>query len=119
MEEIDYVFNINDCWTDDVDYIDDSIDDLELENIEIGERVPVLHQDIFNLRYLTEEMQEQAYEMADEYSEDYLKDLTTEKAKELETLIINWLDKNVNQPNFFNVKNEKEISVQEFRERFL
>lgn len=115
----DYVFNVNDYWTDDVDYIDDSIDDLELENIEVGERVPVLHRDIFNLRYLTEEMQEQAYEMADEYAEDYLNDITTEKAKELELLILDWLDKNINQPNFYNVKNEKEISVKEFRERFL
>lgn len=115
----DYVFNVNDCWTDDADYIDDSIDDLELENIGVGERVPVLHRDIFNLRYLTEEMQEQAYEMADEYAEDYLNDLSTEKAKELEVLILDWLNKNVQQPNFYNVKNEKEISVKEFRERFL
>ena len=115
----DYVFNVNDYWTDDVDYVDDSIDDLELENIEIGERVPVLHRDIFNLRYLTEEMQEQAYEIAYDYADDYLKDLTAEKAKELDVLILDWLDKNVQEPNFFNVKNEKEITVKEFRERFL
>ena len=118
----DYVFNINDTWTDDVDYVEHLMEELEYnltDTIEIGEKVPVLHKDIFNLRYLTEEMQEQAYEIADEYAEDYLNDLTTEKAKELESLILDWLNKNIKQPNFFNVKNEKEITIKEFRERFL
>ena len=122
MEEIDYVFNINDYWTDDVDYIEHLIEELEYtatDTIEIGGKVPVLHRDIFNLRYLIEEMRDDAYEIADEYSEDYLKDLTTEKAKELECLIVDWLDTNIEQPNFFTVKNEKEITVEEFRRRFL
>lgn len=122
MNKIDYVFNTNDTWTDDVDYVEHFIEELEFnltDTIEIGEKVPVLHKDIFNLRYLTEEMQEQAYEMADEYAEDYLSDLTYSKAEELEDLILLWLNKNIKQPNFFNVKNEKEITVKEFRERFL
>lgn len=122
MNEIDYVFNINDYWYDDVDYVEHFLDELEYspdDAIEIGEKVPVLHRDIFNLRHLIEEMQDYAYDIADEYSYDYLKDLTAEKAKELEVIILGWLDKNINQPNFFNVKNEKEITVQEFRERFL
>ena len=122
MNKIDYVFNINDTWTDDVDYIEHFIEELEFnltDTIGIGERVQILHKDIFNLRYLTEEMQDQAYEMADEYSEDYLSELTFGKADELEELILLWLNKNVKQPNFFNVKNEKEITIKEFRERFL
>lgn len=122
MNKINYVFIINNTWTDEVDYVEHFIEELEYnlnDTIEIGESVPVLHKDIFNLRYLKEEMQDNAYDIADEYSEDYLKDLTTEKAKELEVLILDWLDKNVKQPNFFTVKNEKEISVKEFRERFL
>ena len=122
MTEIDYVFNINDYWTDDVDYIEHLIEELEYtatDTIEIGGKVPVLHRDIFNLRYLTEEMRDDAYEIADEYSEDYLKDLTAEKAKELESLILDWLDTNIEQPNFYNIKNEKEITVEEFRRRFL
>ena len=122
MNKIDYVFNINDTWTDDVDHVEHYINELEFspeDTIEIGERVTVLHKDIFNLRDLIEDMQDNAYEMADEYAEDYLKDLTTEKAKELEDLILQWLNKNVKQPNFFNVKNEKEITIKEFRERFL
>ncbi len=122
MEEAHYVFNINDTWTDDVDYIEHLIEELEInpeDTIEIAEKVPVLHKNIFNLRYLTEEMQDNAYEIADEYSEDYLKDLTAEKAKELECLIVDWLDANIEQPNFFTVKNEKQITVEEFRRRFL
>ena len=122
MNKIDYVFNINDTWTDDVDYIEHFIEELEFnltDTIGIGERVQILHKDIFNLRYLTEEMQDQAYEMADEYSEDYLSELTFGKADELEELILLWLNKNIKQPNFFSVKNEKEITIKEFRERFL
>lgn len=118
----DYVFNINDYWTNDVDYVEHFLEELEYnfeDTIEIGERVTVLHKDIFNLRYLKEEMQDASYEIADEYADDYLKDLTTEKAKELESLILNWLNENIEQPNFFNVKNEKEITTKEFRERFL
>lgn len=122
MNEIDYVFNINDYWYDDVDYVEHFLDEHQFspeDTIEIGEKVPVLHRDIFNLRYLIEEMQDCAYEIADEYSEDYLKDLTTEKADELQTLILNWLNTNINQPNFFTVKCEKEITVQEFRDKFI
>ena len=118
----DYVFNVNDYWTDDVDYVEHFLEELEYnstDKFEVGERVPVLHRDIFNLRYLTEEMQEQAYEIAYDYADDYLKDLTAEKAKELESLILDWLNKNIKQPNFFSVKNEKEITIKEFRERFL
>lgn len=114
MDEVDYVFNVNDYWTDDVDYINELINDLELENVQIAEKVSVFHRDIFNIRYVTEEMQDDAYEIADEYAEDYLRDLTTEKAKELEELILDWLNKNVSQPNFFTVKNEKEITKEEF-----
>ena len=122
VKDKNYVFNINDTWTEDADYVEHFIEELEFnlnDTIEIGEKVPVLHKDVFKLIYLTEEMQVQACEIADEYSEDYLKDLATEKAKELEALILDWLNKNVQQPNFFTVKNEKEITVKEFRERFL
>ena len=122
IEEIDYVFNINDYWYDDVDYVEHFLDEHEFsleDTIEIGERAPVLHSDIFDLKHLIEEMREQAYEIADEYSEDYLTDLTSEKAEELQSLILNWLNTNVNQPNFFTVIGEKEITVQEFRDRFL
>ena len=122
MNKIDYVFNINDTWTDDVDYVEHFIEELEFnltDTIEFGERVPVLHKDIFNIRDLIEDLQDDAYEMADEYSEDYLSELTFGKAYELEELILLWLNKNVKQPNFFNVKNEKEITIKEFRERFL
>ena len=115
MNEIDYVFNINDYWYDDVDYVEHFLEELEYsleDTIEIGEKVSVLHRDIFNSRHLIEEMKEQAYEIADEFSYEYLTDLTTEKAKELEVIILGWLDKNINQPNFFTVKCEKEITVQ-------
>lgn len=59
MNKIDYVFNINDKWTDDVDYVEHYINELEFspeDTIEIGERVTVLHKDIFNLRDLIEDM---------------------------------------------------------------
>lgn len=121
MENKDLVFNI-DPWTDDVDYVEHYLEELEYTSedlIEIGEKVPVLHGDIFNLWHLTENMQDAAYELADDYAEDYLKDLTGEKAEELKTLILDWLNKNISQPNFFTVENVKEITVKEFRERFL
>jgi hypothetical protein len=122
MKEKDYVFNINDYWCDDVDYVEHHLQELEYnstDKIEIGERVPVLHRDVYNLIHLTDGMLDEAYELADEYSADYLCDLTADKQRELDELILEWLDKNINQPNFFTVKGEKEITVQEFRDRFL
>ena len=109
LDKDQLVFSINEKWTDDVDYICDCLEDEEIETIKVGIKVPIYHKDLINLRYLTEQMEEYAYDMAEEYSESYLKDLTTEKAKELEELIINWLNKNVKQPTFYQVKGEKEI----------
>lgn len=113
------VFAINEEWTDDIDYICDCLeDDEDIETVTIGIKVPIYHKDLIKLRYLTEEMEEHAYEMAEEYSESYLKDLTTEKAKELEELIVDWLNINVKQPTFYQVKCEKEISKVEFLKEF-
>jgi hypothetical protein len=108
------VFAINEVWTDDVDYIYDCLSDEEIGIVRVGTKVPIYHKDLIHLRYLTEEMEEYAYELGEEYSESYLKDLTSTKAEELEELIINWFNTNVKQPQFYQVKDEREISKEEF-----
>lgn len=120
MEEITkYVFNINDVWTDDVDYIQDTIIDLELTEVEIGQRHSIYHKDILELSDLIEAMQDRAYDFGDEYSEAYLTDLSSTKAEELEEIILEWFNYNVAQPNFYKVKNTENISVEEFYARFV
>ena len=114
------VFSTNqENYSDDIDWILYQFEeDTEIDSVYVAERVTVTHKDIFNINHLIDNLEDSAYELCDEWSDNYLKDLTTDKKKEFEDLILNWMDKNLSQPNWFTVKKEKEISKGEFLERF-
>ena len=75
-----------------------------------GEAIYPLPSNFFCIDSLIEYMQENAYDNHSEFAEDYLQDLSDEKVKELETLISEWLDKNVNV-SFYTVNNVKKLVV--------
>ena len=75
-----------------------------------GEAIYPLPSNFFCIDSLIEYMQENAYDNHSEFAEDYLLDLSDEKVKELETLISEWLDKNVNV-SFYTVNNVKKLVV--------
>ena len=74
-----------------------------------GEAVTAMHQMFVNVDRLIEEIQERAMDDYDDYVDRYLTDI--EDASELETLIVDWLNKNAAAPTFYTVQNVREIQV--------
>lgn len=68
-----------------------------------GMSIPQLHSDFIRIDDLIEEAQQRAYEYAPEHSDDYLDGIAKEKRDELEKIVIDWLNKNVEQPTFWGV----------------
>ena len=103
------VFSTNqENYSDDIDWILHQFEeDPEIDSVYVAERVEVLHKDIFNINHLIDNLEDTAYELCDEWSDNYLKDLTTDKKKEFEDLILNWMNINLSQPNWFTVKKKK------------
>ena len=81
-----------------------------------AEKVEQRHLNFININYLVESMQDRASDEVGEWAEDYLIDLEKEKNKksELESLICDWLNKNVSDINFFKVENINKITLEEF-----
>lgn len=112
-------------WTLDESYILDQIGEdnyKDNEIVYIGKASFMEHKDYLNISYLIESTQDLAYEDF-EGSDDYLSEFIENRNKskkyiELEDLILNWLNKNINQPNWYNPINIKEITVNEFKEKY-
>ena len=85
--------------------------------IYVGEQKRALHKDFINIDSLIENMQEAAA-FESEYADDYLEDFKEEHESELEKLILEYMDKNLAQPNFYEAVNIQEISVEEFKNLF-
>ena len=78
-----------------------------------AERVKYYHKDFIPLIDFQDELQDIAYDEVSEWCEGYVEDLTKEKGEALEQLIIDWFDKNIEQPKFFTVKNVRKIMLEE------
>ena len=78
-----------------------------------AERVKYYHKDFIPLIDFQDELQDIAYDEVSEWCEGYVEDLTKEKGEALEQLIIDWFDKNIEQPKFFTVKNVRKIILEE------
>lgn len=85
--------------------------------IYVAEQKRALHKDFINIDSLIENMQEAA-NFESEYADDYLEDFKEEHESELEKLILEYMDKNLAQPNFYEAVNIQEISVEEFKKLF-
>lgn len=83
----------------------------------VGEQKRSLHKDFINIDSLIENMQETA-NFESEYADDYLEDFTKEHESELEKLILEYMDKHLSQPNFYEAVNIQEISIEEFKKLF-
>lgn len=76
-----------------------------------GETSPYTHASFLNIDRLVEDMQEAACDEAyEDLSEGYLDDLTDEAKRELEKLILDFLNKKAAQPTFYSVKNVEPIT---------
>lgn len=97
----------DETWRSDLSEIYSEID----SEAEIGDEVTIItgmsipqsHSDFVRIDDLIEEAQQRAYKYAPEHSDDYLNGIAKEKRDELEKIVIDWLNKNVEQPTFWSV----------------
>lgn len=108
-------YSLNEEEYHDIDYIAQELeDDKEILIVFVGEGIKPTHKQFIEAIDICEEMQNRAYDEFDEYSEGYLDGITKEQEEELNNLIANWFDKNIQEPNFYRIKNTKEITREEF-----
>ncbi|MEL0625045.1 hypothetical protein V6238_18375 [Marinomonas arenicola] len=94
--------------------LSDTYSEIESES-DIGDEITILvgmsepkaHSDFVSIDDLIDGAQQRAYEYAPEHADDYLDDIDKEKRKELEKIVINWLNKNTEQPSFWGVGQTK------------
>lgn len=79
--------------------------------IEKGTSVKAKHDEFVTPYNWLEEFQNRAYDNYGEWAEDYLSDVSLEKAKELQVLVTEWLNKNAKEPSFYKVFNTEKIEV--------
>ena len=86
--------------------IEEEIKNKDIKEIYEGEKVQKKHFDYIDGDDIIEMMTNRAYDDFDDFAENYCKELEEpEHKKEIEKLILNYLNKNVKQPDFFEVEN--------------
>ena len=121
-----FSFDEDEWVLNDPDYILDQIEDDEITDedfVYIADSEFMQHKDYLNISYLIESMCDLAYEDfedCDDYLTEFYKDRNkSEKYFELQNLILNWLNKNIEQPNWYQAKNVKKITIKEFKEIYV
>lgn len=118
---MEYVYSLSEDEFMDIDAITDEIDETnsEEDNIKVthvyrGEKVPQYHADFFDVDSLIEDMTNRAYDNFDEHSDNYCNNLEDKKhALNLQKVILDYLNENVKQPDFYSVENVQKITVEE------
>jgi hypothetical protein len=82
----------------------------------IGKTEYYRHTDFIDTEILIENAKDNAYHLVDDVSDDYLEDITKQHIEELNELICDYLNKHIEEPEFFRVVDINKISVDEFRE---
>lgn len=118
MKNKNLVFSINnENYYDDIQYVLECFkENLELKEIYVAEKIEIFHKDVLNesnITSLQETLEDNAIDLS-EYGDNYLNDLNEIKRKELQEVILNWMNNNLTQPQWFNVKNIKKITKLEF-----
>ena len=88
-------------------------DEPEIEEVYYGIGIFKTHKDFIDADDIIERAKDRAHEDS-EYAEGYLDDITKEQEQELNKLIIDWFNKNVKQPTFFEIKKSNKMSREEF-----
>ena len=117
-----FSFDEDEWVLNDPDYILDQIEDDEITNedfVYIADAEFMQHKDYLNISYLIESMCDLAYEDFED-CDDYLTQFyenrnKSEKYFELQNLILDWLNNNIQQPNWYQAKNVKKITIKEFK----
>jgi hypothetical protein len=81
--------------------------------IEVHENLKPSHNSFIDGSSIIESFANSAHDEFGEYSESYLEDvfINDEKCKELENLISDWMDKNAEQPKFYQSKGQVGVII--------
>lgn len=89
----------------------------ESEFIYIGSKIEHSHKNFLDTDCVIEQMQDNADEVG-EWAEGYLCDMTKEQKEDLKNTVLNWFNKNITQPSFFNVENSEKLTMLEFQKEY-
>jgi len=115
MKEYVYSLNEQDFYeAEEISYeIED--EDEQREFVYRGEIEPLYHSDFLEASDIIESMADRAYDYSPNYSDIYISGLEVKEVEEgLNKVVLDYLNKNASQPNFFNVKNIKKRTLDEF-----
>ena len=114
----DTVFSSNgEEYNDDADYIKDNIEN-DTETIYVADKIEKTHSAYLNIDNLLESMADRAWDDANELAESYcdtLNKIDKDHKKNIEKLIIDYMNKHISQPSFYHVDNVRKISVEQFK----
>lgn len=114
MKEKSYSLNGEDFH--DIEYVNDFLED-DMESVFVGDTIKVTHKRFTDCLDVIDMLSNEVYENFSEYSDVYISELEEKgknHSKNINKLIEEYLNKNVNQPTFYNIEDIKEISVNEF-----
>lgn len=124
IDALDYTFSLDDGdWSSADEDLDTVIGDHLFDLIHDAKSTPpesvtvyrgvkdhFSFKDFLDVDQLIEHMQSCAYDNAGEYADDYLGNVTKEQKQELELLVLDWARKHELSPNFYLVKDIKEMT---------
>ena len=83
--------------------------------IYVGEKVTYFHSQFVDGSSLVEDITNSVYDFDSDFSENYINLLeSTNVSTGLEKVVLDYLNKNVEQPDFFGLVNIKKITLREF-----
>jgi len=74
-----------------------------------GKSTRATHKEFIWIDEIIESMQDRALDNYNEWADDYLTDLTHEKVKQLESVIVKWFEENSKKPRFYTVTDVEKI----------
>lgn len=117
MRDEEYVYSLNDEKYMELDEFLDYIEEFDdIEYVYVASKKPYTHSDFIDARDLIDEVCNRAYEEADDISDVYISCVEEKKHTEaLQKIIEEYFNKNIQQPNFFTVKNVEKITYEQWK----
>lgn len=116
MKELLYSLNEDEFYELDelLDLIKYDYQDEIITNIYVGEKNPVFHSNFVCGSSIIEDITNRAYENFDDLTDNYCGELETkEHYKNIEKVILEYLNENISQPNFYEILNVRKVPLSE------
>jgi hypothetical protein len=99
-----------------LDLIESDYEPGEITEIYVADKNPILHSNFVDGISIVENITNLVYDNWEEMSDDYCAELEIkEHTKNIENIVLDYLNKNVQQPRFYEALNIKKISLSELK----